>query len=44
MTYSPAPHAVAGAMSSLSDSVKRVKTGQDRLLSFTEEERRKSQG
>jgi Mg-chelatase subunit ChlD len=44
MTYSPAPHAVAAAMSSLSESVKRVKTGKDRLLSFTDEERRSSRG
>jgi Mg-chelatase subunit ChlD len=42
MTYSPAR--AAAAMSSLSDSVKRVKTGKDRLLSFTEEERRSSRG
>ena len=35
---------MAAAMSSLSDSVKRVKTGQDRFLSFTDEERRRSQG
>jgi Mg-chelatase subunit ChlD len=40
MTYSPAR--AAAAMSSLSDSVKRVKTGKDRVLSFTEEERRSS--
>ena len=42
MTYSPAR--AAAAMSSLSDSVKRVKTGKDRVLSFTEEERRSSRG
>ena len=44
MTYSAAPQAVAAAMSSLSDSVKRVKTGKDRILSFTDEERRRSRG
>ena len=38
MTYSPG--AVPAAMSSLSESVKRVKTGKERSLSFTEEERR----
>jgi Mg-chelatase subunit ChlD len=42
MTYSPAR--VTAAMSSLSESVKRVKEGKDRFLSFTEEERRSSQG
>jgi hypothetical protein len=44
LTYSAAPQAVAGAMSSLSDSVKRVKTGKDRVLNFTDEERRSSRG
>jgi len=41
MTYSP--RAVPAAMSSLSEAVKRVKTGKERSLSFTEEERRSSE-
>jgi hypothetical protein len=42
MTYSPTSAGVSGAMSSLSASVRRVRSGTDSSLAYTEEERRRS--
>lgn len=44
MTYVAAPGAVAGAMSSLSASVKRVRRGADEALTYTDEERKAASG
>jgi len=42
MTYSATPEGVSGAMSSLSASIRRVRSGSDHTLGYTEEERRLS--
>ncbi len=42
MTYAPSPAGVSGAMSSLSASVRRVRSGADHALGYTEDERRRS--
>jgi Mg-chelatase subunit ChlD len=42
MSYAASPMGVSGAMSSLSESVKRVRSGAARRLTYTEEERRRS--
>jgi Mg-chelatase subunit ChlD len=42
MTYSATPLGARAAMSSLSASVSRLRTGADQRLSYTEEERRRS--
>jgi Mg-chelatase subunit ChlD len=42
MTYAPSRAGVGGAMSSLSASVRRVRSGAESALTYTEEERRQS--
>jgi hypothetical protein len=42
MTYAATPDGVSGAMSSLSASVRRVRSGTDHSLEYTEDERRRS--
>jgi Mg-chelatase subunit ChlD len=42
MTYAPSRAGVGGAMSSLSASVRRVRSGAESALAYTEEERRQS--
>lgn len=44
MTYAPVPGAVAGAMSSLSASVKRVRRGAGSALTYTDQERKAASG
>jgi len=44
MTYAPTPHAAFAAMSSLSHSVSRARSGADPRLTYTDEERQAAAG